>query len=132
MYWHYSVLFMRLQPPDILFSASSNGLVCLKRSSKESFFVSHLFVGMDQHGADRSQPDSGPARPNFHSPAASGVPLYQPADLPCDRYPCPPGSTGVAGKSGPSLRYHHLNLAVLCCKGEKTSKVYSKDVFEVH
>jgi len=129
--WHYSVLFMRLEPPGILFSASTAGLMYLEVSSKESFFVSNLFVGMDQHGADSSQPDSGPARPNIHSPAASGVPLYQPADLPRDRHPCPPGSTGMAGKSGQSLRYHHLNLAVLCCKGEKTAKVYSKEVFGV-
>lgn len=87
---------------------------------------------MDQHGADSSQPDSGSARPNFHSPAASSVSLYQPADLPRDRYPCPPGSTGMARKSGPSLRYHHLNQAVLCCEGQKTFKVYSKEVLGVH
>lgn len=124
---------MRLQPPDMLFSASTDGLIYWERSSKESFFiVSHLFVGMDEHGADSSQPDSGPARPNFHSPAASSVPLYQPTDLPRDRYPCPPGSTGMAGKSGASLRYHNLNLAVLCCKEEKRSKVYSKEAFGFH
>lgn len=121
---------MRLQ--DTFFSASINGLIYLERSSNESPFVSTLLVGVDQHGADSSQSDPGPARPNFHSPAASGVPLYQPADLPRDGYPCPPGSTGVAGKSGSSLRYHHINLAVLCCKGDKRSKVYSKEVFGVH
>lgn len=123
---------MTLQPPDTLFSASTNGLIDLERSSKESSFVSTLFVGVDQHGADSSQSDSGPARPDFHSPAAGGVPLYQPADLPRDRYPRPPGSTGVAGKSGSSLRYHRLNLTVLCCKGDERSKVYSKGVFGVH
>lgn len=123
---------MRLKPPDILFSAAVGGLIYLERSSKESFLVSNLFVGMDQHGADSSQPDSGPARPNVHSPAASGVPLHQPADLPRDRYPCPPGSAGMAGKSGTSLRHHHLNRGVLCCKGETISKVYSKVVFGVH
>lgn len=87
---------------------------------------------MDQHGADSSQPDSGPARPNFHSPAASGVSLHQPADLPRDRYPRPPGGAGMAGKSGPSLRHHHLNRGVPRCKGEMTSSVYSKKVFGVH
>lgn len=81
---------------------------------------------MDQHGADSSQPDSGSARPNFHSPAASSVSLYQPADLPRDRYPCPPGSTGMARKSGPSLRYHHLNQAVLCSKGRRHSRYTAK------
>lgn len=123
---------MRLQPPDILFSAAVDGLIYLERSSKESFLVSNLFVGMDQHGADSSQPDSGPARPNIHSPAASGVPLHQPADLPRDRHPCPTGSAGMAGKSGPSLWHHRLNRGVLCCKGEIISKVYSKEVFGVH
>lgn len=81
---------------------------------------------MDQHGADSSQPDSGSARPNFHSPAASSVSLYQPADLPRDRHPCPPGSTGMAGKSGPSLRYHHLNQAVLIAKGRRHARYTAK------
>lgn len=38
-------------------------------------------IGMDQHGANRSQSDSNPSRPDLHGPPASSVPMYQPADL---------------------------------------------------
>lgn len=103
-----------------------SGLTNLERSSKEVFFKSNFFIGMDQHGADSSQPDPGSARPNFHSPAASSVSLYQPADLPCDRYPCPPGSAGMAGKSGPSLRHHHLNQLCSVAKGRRHSRYTAK------
>lgn len=83
---------------------------------------------MDQHGADRSQPDSGPARPNVHGPAASGVPLHQPADLPRDGHPRPPGGAGMAGTSGPRLRHHRVNQLGSVAKGRRhpryTAKMY--------
>lgn len=65
-------------------------------------------LGMDQHGANRPQPDSDPSGPDLHGPPARRVPLHQPADLSRDRHQSAPGCEGMAGPSGPGLRHHRL------------------------
>lgn len=62
-----------------------------------------FLLGMDQHGANSSQSDSDPSRPDLHGPPASGVPVHQPADLPRDGHQSAPGCEGMAGQSGPGL-----------------------------
>lgn len=53
----------------------------MKPLEKTATSLHSFLLGMDQHGANSSQSDSDPSRPDLHSPPASSVPVHQPADL---------------------------------------------------
>lgn len=75
----------------------------MKPQEKADDSLKSFLLGMDQHGANSSQSDSDPSRPDLHSPPAGSVPMHQPADLPRDGHPSSPGCARVARQSGPCL-----------------------------
>lgn len=90
-----------------------NSTAVLNHEAASNSLPSFL-IGMDQHGANHSQSDSNPSRPDLHGPAASSVPMYQPAHLSCDWHQSSSGCEGMAWKSGPRLWHHRLEDSNPC------------------
>lgn len=78
---------------------------------------------MDQYDTDYPQPNPATPRSNLHSTAAFSVSEYQPAHLSRNRHPRSSGCPGMAGKSGKSLRHHHV---ISTHNGEGRESVFMK------